>query len=281
MKRRCCQVGMQGMMLVALAAVLAPAAAQDARPAEAAEKAKKAEQIIDKWIEAQGGRAALEKIKTRVTKAKFEVVGMGMTGQITTQEAQPHKQRVELDMAGMGKVLQGSDGELFWEVSMMGPRIVEGAERDFQKRLSGMHAELRWKDLYEKAEYAGEEDVEGQAAHKVVMTPKNGPAVTQYFDKDNYLLRKVELTAPTAMGDLPMTMRFEDYRRVNGLMIAHKVTQTLQNVQSMTLTLESVEHNVDLPADTFALPPEIVELQKAKAAGKDSNSDAETKPEAE
>ena len=57
--------------------------------ARAAEKQPTAEEILDKYIDVTGGRAAYEKVKTEVANATMEFVGKAVKGRITLYKAVP------------------------------------------------------------------------------------------------------------------------------------------------------------------------------------------------
>ena len=65
------------MTVILLSLALAVAAfAQEAKP-KPAEGMPTADQIIEKYVQAMGGKAAIEKLNSRTTKASFEIPSMG------------------------------------------------------------------------------------------------------------------------------------------------------------------------------------------------------------
>src|SRR5690242_1955488 len=88
----------------------------------AADDLPKADTILDKYIEATGGKAAYEKNHTEVSTGSMEFVGKGIKGAISSYRAEPNKSYTEIDIAGIGKVKEGSDGTIAWSLSaMQGP----------------------------------------------------------------------------------------------------------------------------------------------------------------
>ena len=94
------------------------------------------------------------------------------------------------------------------------------------------------------------------------------PAIeTRYYDKDSGLLVKVEQVVPSPMGQIPAVSMPADYRDVGGVKIPHKVEETIAGQVKILATLDKVEHNADVPAEKFQLPPEVKALvDKAGAA---------------
>lgn len=228
--------------------------------AAAADKPPKAEDILDKYVEATGGKAAYEKIRTEITTAGLEFVGKGVGGTLTMYQAAPNKSYAVLDLAGVGKIEMGTDGEVAWEKSaMQGPRIKSGEERASAMREATMHSRAFWRDLYKSAELAGEETVDGQPCHKVILTPKEGKPETRYYDKKSALMVRVDVLAKSPMGEVPAETRVEDYRQVSGILIPHRLRQKVLG-QEFTTTIQTVEFNVKLPGDRFDLPDDVKAL---------------------
>ena len=87
----------------------------------------RAEEIIEKSIKAIGGKAAFERIHSRLIKATIEITPGGVKGTLTSYAAAPNKRYEVVDLEGVGTEESGSDGQVYWSVSaMVGPRILEG-----------------------------------------------------------------------------------------------------------------------------------------------------------
>ena len=93
---------------------LAPLMRLSGLAADAAAADKQIDAVLDRYIEAMGGRAAIEKVTTRIIKASFEGPGMPAALDWTQYAKAPNKQLAEIDIAGMGKMLDGFDGQIAW-----------------------------------------------------------------------------------------------------------------------------------------------------------------------
>src|SRR5437868_4503983 len=154
----------------------------------AADDLPKAETILDKYIESTGGKAAYEKNHNEVSSGTMEFVGKGIKGNISSYRAEPDKSYTEIDIQGIGKVKEGSDGKVAWSISaMQGPRLKEGEEKAGAFQAARFNADLNWRDTY-KAEITGVEKVDGKDCYKVLMTPKEGMPMTRYYEKKSNLL---------------------------------------------------------------------------------------------
>jgi hypothetical protein len=262
-------------LLLAVVAASPFAVAQQApTPAPAADVANlpTGEQVIEKFIEATGGRAAYEKLNNRISNGSFEMPAAGIKASMSIIQAAPNKARVTMDIPGVGKVEQGCDGDTVWEKSdIQGVRILDGAERETMLRQLAFNSELNWKNLYKSAETVGAEDVDGKPAIKVKLVAARDESVMHnFYDKESGLLVRTDMVAKTQVGDLPVTIRMSDYRDVDGIKIPMLATQNLGNMEQ-TITTESVKHNTEIPADAFTLPPEVKALKDKAPATQPGN----------
>jgi len=269
--------GLTGFVLPALVLVGFPGAgilhAQE-------EKLPKAEQILDKYVEVTGGKAAYEKLNNHIIKGTFEFVGMGIKANMTIYNAKPDKVYVLLESEAIGRIEEGTNGEVVWEISAMtGPRIKEGQERIDALRDATFNSELHWRKLYKKVECVGMETVDDKPCYKVVMTPNEGKPQTSYFDKESNLLVRDDAIIDTPMGSIPIESYPSDYKKVDGILMPHKASIKVMG-QERLLIIESVEHNVKMPADRFKLPDDIQTLvDKAKAEKPKTEHPKPEKPE--
>jgi len=229
----------------------------------------KAETILDRYVDATGGKSAYAKLHNRVKKGTIEFVTAGIKAPMTVYEAEPSKQRIVMETQALGKIEEGTDGEVAWEMSMMtGPRVKEGEERDLTLRGAAFDSTVNWRKLYKKAECVGVEMFKGKPCYKVVLTPPTGEPETHLYEKESGLLVRMEATVQNPMGTIPLQVHVSDYKKVDGVLVPHAFGQVFAG-QEQTVKINSVEHNVEIPTDRFELPAEVKSLvDKLKAGGK-------------
>jgi len=233
-------------------------------PAVLAADDPKPEAILDKALEAAGGRAAFEKIKTEVMTGTLELTGMGMKGDLTIYRALPDKSYTVIEFSGMGKAEEGVNGGVAWALNgMQGARIKEGDERAIALRNAALHAETHWQDFFTKAELAGTEDVDGKPCYKLILTPKEGSPETRYYDKSSNLLVKVVLPTSSPDGPLTVEVGLSDYRDEGGTLVPHTITQKVPTTD-IVIKIDSVKRNEEIPDSRFDLPAEVKALAAKK-----------------
>lgn len=221
------------------------------------EKLPAAAKILDKYVEVTGGRVAYERLKNRISKGTCDFASMGAKAALTTYEAAPNKRYVILEAAEMGRMEDGTTGDVAWEVqAMAGPRIKEGTEKADALRDATFNAPVYWSKLYKKVECVGLETFADKPCYKIVLTPAQGNPQTHYYDRESNLLVGTAFVLEHPMGTLDVQMRMNDYRRVDGVSLAHEVHMSYAG-QEQIVKIETIEHNVAIPEDRFALPEEI------------------------
>lgn len=235
-------------LLAMLAGIAALAAAQSLPTAE---------YVLDRFVEATGGKAAYEKLHNEEIRGTVTVAGAALGGTVVSRAAAPNKSRTVMEIAGLGTMEEGTDGAIAWELSaVQGPRIKTGEELAAALREAAFNAPVRWRELYAKAEVAGVEEIEGRPCYKVLLTPPVGKPVTHYYDRESGLLAKVAMVAASPMGDVPVEIFMGDYREVAGVRVPHSLRQRVIS-QEIRIAIESVRYNIDLPANAFEPPAEV------------------------
>lgn len=229
----------------------------------AADDLPKAETILDKSIEATGGRAAWEKIHNEISTGSMSVGGM--QGTATIYRAEPDKTYTEINFEGIGKMTQGSNGRIAWSNSaMQGPHIKEGDEKESALLEAKFDGELNWRGQYPKVETVGAETVEGKDCYKVILTPKSGSPITRYYDKQSGLPQKMVMNVKGPMGEMTVESVLSDFRKEGDILVPHKLTNRAMG-QEFVISIDKIQYNTDIPASKFDTPPEIQALlDKAK-----------------
>lgn len=233
----------------------------------AEEPLPKAETILEKYVQATGGKAAYDKIHSEVSTGAVEFVGKGVKGTMNAWRAEGNKSYVVLDIEGVGKVEEGTIGDVAWEKSaLQGPRIKDGEEKAIALREADVNSINHWRDYYTKAETAGVETVGDQVCYKVVLTPRDGKPETRYFDRKTGLMVKTSQIMKSPMGEIPMEGLVSDYKDVDGVLVPHKMQQKALG-QEIQMTLSTVQWNAEIPKNRFDLPDDVKALaQKTSGA---------------
>ena len=223
----------------------------------------KGEDILAKYVEATGGRAAYEKIHGTISKGSMLFAAQNIKGTITVYESEPSRQVSIADFPGIGKMEEGTDGKVAWSVSaIQGARVKEGEEKAAAIRAAnGENKFLNWKQFYKSIENKGVESIDGKDCYKIVFTPTEGKPEIEYYDKSSGLIVKQAAAVTTPMGEVPVTTVVDDYRKEGDILMPHKLRQTAAG-QTFEITIDSVQFNPEFPKDRFDPPAEVKALLK-------------------
>jgi len=231
-------------------------------PAEKpAESLPSARRIIDRYIEAIGGRAAIQAQSSSHTTGTLELPSAGMKGTVDVYAAKPNKSLFKMTLAGLGDMQEGFDGTTGWSMSAMtGPTVLQGKELEQKRFDSDFFAELHGDDRYESLTTVEKAPFEGRACYKVRLVRKGGGEDFEFFDVETGLKAGSIATHDTAMGTITGTTIETDYKRFGKLMQATTIKQTAMGLQQV-ITITSVEYdNVD--PSVFELPAAIKAIVK-------------------
>jgi hypothetical protein len=222
----------------------------------------KGETLLDKYIEVTGGKAAYSKMHGQMMTGTMEFPAMGLKGKLTIYSAEPDKQYFEIDLEGVGKMTEGSSGDVAWANSaMQGPRLKEGGEKTDSLMRAKFNGELNWRDQYKTVETVGTETVDGKECYKVVATPKSGNPKTLWYGKDSNLMVKMSAVTPTPQGDIQSDTTLADYRKEGDILMPHKIL-VKAGPMDFAMTVDSVKINPEIPKNTFDVPDEVKALIK-------------------
>lgn len=233
----------------------AAAPAAQSEPKTTAPATPTLDQILDKYIEASGGRAAWQKLHSRVSKGTVDVPAAGASGTIEVHEKAPDRVLITVSIAGT-VFTQGYDGAIGWSNDPQnGLREQTGAELAETKRDADFYHALDFRKLYPKLSVTGTDKIGDKSAYVVEATPaEGGDADRVYFDAQTGLLVRAITQHHNPDGSVePFTEDFEDFRVQDGVTIPFTIHQTNPQM-SFTIKIDEVHHNVELSDAEFGKP---------------------------
>ena len=225
--------------------------------------AQTAEEIIEKSIAAMGGRAAFDKIKTRSMAGTITLntpVG-DIPGSVEILNARPNKARtlIKADLSSVGAgpltVDQRFDGQNGYVLdTLQGNRDMTGNQLDNMRNAGFPHVFVNYKDLGFSVKLQGKEKLGTGEAYVLVFEPAKGSTIRHFVDATTMMpMRFVQTVNVPQMGDIEQTTTFEDFRDVDGIKIPFKLTAE-SSLQSFTVTLDKIAHNVEVDEKLFVKP---------------------------
>jgi hypothetical protein len=243
-----------GLVLAALALTSARSAA-----------AQSADEIIEKYLTAMGGRAALGKLTSRSTAGTMTLSTPAgdISGPIETLNQRPNKTRtlINMDLTSLGAgpmvVDQRFDGTTGYALdSLRGNHDITGGQLEAMKNNDFPNPFLSYKERGVTVELTGKEKVGEREAYVLVFKPKTGASSRHFIDAESYLpIKLVQKLDIPELGEVEQTTEFSDFREVDGIKLPFKLKGT-SAVQTFTVTVTRVEHNKKIDESLFSKPVE-------------------------
>jgi outer membrane lipoprotein-sorting protein len=212
------------------------------------------DQILDKYVQALGGKSAIEKVTSTASKGTFEIPAFGASGTAEIWEKAPNKTALTLDIPGFGVVQEGFNGTVAWaQDPQSGLREKSGAELEATKIDADFYKPLRLKQLYPKISVKGKDKVGDKDAYVLEATPAQGSMETWYFDATTGLLGRLDIERESPQGKISVQVFQEDYKDVDGIKVPHTVRQ-VSSAFTINIKLDQVKHNVAVDDAKFNKP---------------------------
>jgi zinc protease len=224
-----------------------------ATPASAA--LPSADQVLKHYYEAIGGRAAWEKLHSRVSKGTIVIPAMNnLSGTIEVHMKAPDSILLVINLGG-AVIRQGFDGTIAWsDDPRNGLRVLAGPELDEVKREANFYHALDLQKIYGKLTVTGTEKIGDHDAYVVEATPAAGGDPDKlYFDTQTGLEVRTINHRHTADGTSDFTANIEDYKDVDGIKLPFTVEQS-SSQSAFTINFTDIQHNVELSNSQFAKP---------------------------
>lgn len=247
-------VALTGINVFAQKSGKMPPLSAEAQKTQPKAKQPTVQEILARYVEALGGRATYEKVKTRSMRGTIEIAAAGIKGTVESIAAAPDKSYSNGNLTGIGEMIESYDGKTAWSVNpIQGNRDKAGQELLQAKLMSNFYREINLDKLYSKLEYKGVDKVGESDVYVVVATADGLPPETFYFDAKSGLLLRTDMTMVTPEGNTTSTSYFEDFRDVDGTKIPFRTRTVLPQFELVTVFTE-VKNNVAIDESKFAKP---------------------------
>lgn len=206
--------------------------------------------VLAKYVAAIGGRDAQRRITSRVSKGRVDVPGVSFGGKVEVYAKAPNKSLTVIDVEPAGVMTQGFDGRTGWR---NGSETANGIERAALVD-ADFYREIKLKEQYTRIRLIGKVKEGFRQVYLVEGTRAGGVTENLYFDVENGLLVRRDVSRRSAKGFVVRTeVYFSDWRNVDGVKVPFKITQAIQNT-TFVITLEDVKQNVPLDDAIFLRP---------------------------
>ena len=206
-----------------------------------------ADDILNKYVAAIGGQAAIDKIKSRVMKGSVATAN-GLTGTYEIDQTAPDK-GYESFVTPRGTMERAVNGAAGWEKDPQGVRELSGQQLSDLKLSMQLFRNLKLKEQYSRMRVAGKEKIGDREVYVLNATTTDNKRERLYFDAESgLLLRRITYTQ-TMIGVIPEQTDFEDYRDVDDVKLPFLARVSSVDVGNPIITRKFEEIKLNVPVD--------------------------------
>lgn len=213
-------------------------------------QAQTADEVINKHIEALGGKENLMKVNSMKSEAVMNVQGMDIP--VTVYQVNNKASRQEftaMNMTGYFIARQDSGWTYMPFMGQTAPEPMPADALNVAKDQLDMFDLLDYAAKGTKVELLGKEDVDGTEAYKLKVVTKSGNEKTMFIDtKNHYTIRQINKVSVNGQM-MDAVSDFSNYQKLpEGIVVPF----TLQTAQSPSpMTFKKYEVNPVLPDSLF------------------------------
>jgi photosynthetic reaction center cytochrome c subunit len=206
-----------------------------------------ADEIVNKYVSAIGGQAAIDKIKTRVMKGTIATAsGQTLTYEIV--QAAPDR-AYESFVAPRGAMERAVNGNMGWEKNPQGVSDIMGGQLADLKISLQLFRNLKLKEQYTSLRLGRKEKIGDREVYVLTGTTADKKRERLFFDVENGLLLRRISYNDTMIGIIPEQSDFEDYRDVEGVKLPFIIKLSTVDVGNPVSTRTFTEIKLNVPVD--------------------------------
>lgn len=208
-------------------------------------------QLLDKYVQALGGSAAIEKISSRVMKGTIAFGEQAMPIDIYAKDPD---RRISFAHTPNGDSITAFDGHEGWLVSSgRPPHFMQSSESDAASIDADLHLATHLPQMFRAMKVDGHEKIGDREAYVLVGERQGKTPLKLYFDEQSGLLLRLVRFGETAVGWLPTQIDYADYREADGIKVPYRWTLARPNGR-FTIQLTELKQNVAVDDAKFAKP---------------------------
>jgi len=213
------------------------------------------EEVLEKYLRAIGGKAAVEGLRTQMlksTRTSFNKMTPPQTSSLEVYKEAPNKLLVIATLPGV-VTYQGFNGTVAW-VSYPGEhREVPGAEALRLQRRAEFYGDLKLSERYRRLSVLGKERLGEREAFVMEALPADEESEKLYFDSETGLLVRRRVDFKTVLGVVPEVTGYEDYRAVDGIKLPFTIRWS-RPPNSWRQKFTEIRHQLVIERSKFDLP---------------------------
>ena len=213
------------------------------------------DQILDRYVQAAGGKEAIEKVTSRTMKGTLENSDDGTTSPAEVFAKAPDKYLSEVNLGEGGLMQECWSGDTGWGKDPdSGLHDMSKSDAAFAKRDYGFYRETRLKELFPTMAYSGKVKVDDRDAYIVEAKAADGAIEKLYFDVESGLLVRRDFERVTIDDGIVLwEVDYDDYKDVDGLKLPSTIRRKNPDY-ALTYRFTEIKDNVPIDDAKFSKP---------------------------
>jgi outer membrane lipoprotein-sorting protein len=214
--------------------------------------------ILEKVVEANGGRKALEAITDTTITGGMEMIPMAINGSVTIYHKEPGMTRQDMSFMGM-TMTQAFDGETAWFTNPQTQAAQEApAEmQDYSKRGAlemGNSLLLDPESFGVTHNLKGKETIEGSDYYVLERVYPDGTTTALFIDSQKYFVHKqIQKSLNMVGSEVEQEIIYSDYKDVEGIPFPFTMTIMQEGEVFGIITIADVKFNSGLEDALFKM----------------------------
>ncbi|HEY0366027.1 MAG TPA: DUF1570 domain-containing protein [Pyrinomonadaceae bacterium] len=211
------------------------------------------DELINKYLEAAGGAAAVNAVSSRVVKGAIDVIGISRGGTFETYTVAPNKALSIMKPSPTETIKVGYNGRTGWVQTPVGVRTLQGAELESVQGEADFYSILNLKNSYAKITLRGKSKIGYREVYVIDLQSQSGAAERLFMDAETYLPVRMNSSRMQGNASVPLEVYYDDWREADGLKAPHTITIS-SGKRTMTLTVKEIRNNIPVDGKIFERP---------------------------
>ncbi|HWB28653.1 MAG TPA: hypothetical protein VG738_24435 [Chitinophagaceae bacterium] len=214
--------------------------------------AQTVDDVINKHLDAAGGKDKLAQVTSVVTEASVNAMGNDNPATTTVLIGKGYKNEMEFNGQKMVQTVTDKGG---WAINpFQGGTDAQAMPDEQYKSMEGM---MYLDPFLDYAAHGAKAELQGTDGddYKVLFTSADGTATTYYINKTTYLFSKLTRTVSMMGNNVDLTMTFSDYKPTDfGNKAAYTIEMDYGGQFQMTTTIKKITINSTIDPAIFEMP---------------------------
>jgi photosynthetic reaction center cytochrome c subunit len=210
------------------------------------------DQILEKYVQAIGGKDAIAKVKTRQMKGQYLPQRGGQVAVEILQSGDKFTTIVTTPQGAIQRVWTGTTG---WITDPRGLQELDVEELTAVRDMAEAFAPLKLKEPFPRMTFGGKDKINDREVFVLRGALPDKRRIRLFFDAESGLLLRKVIFNNTIVGADPVQFDFEDYKDVDGVKLPFSVRISYTEPGfSGTRKFEEIKQNVPVDEAKFTMP---------------------------